>query len=665
MPRLGPLFPLLLVALACDDAGRGVAPVMGQVPAFGISDGAHAGGGAANGDFFFLPPLVPDPSGALAYDQGAFDAGRAPRVVVCRLTSAEPRECETTVRVFAASEIAVSGADEQYHVNWHTDEDGLATDQYYRIAIQEARHAHDGAERWHTLGYADVDPAETGKELRNVVTGEYIGLVDGRTLPIKFRIERSPRCEGRTDCGEAVVTDDGGRVETTTGYAVAEFPEGWLPEGHDVVIVRISRVAIGDGEGESSSCHGWADPPLGYREYEGCYDFETYPEIGTFAKPASVSTCLAAAAGAGDPPVQLYASDPGVPARRLPPTTIAIECAGFDEEEPATTIGFLDRLGRRSWRLAEQAGRALAPRPLYAVDMGRGGSIDDFSHVGWAQPATTTLADPEGDVLDGVVGSTVSLGVRVVSSHTTTSTGPLGLAGYSVSYAVTAPDGSTSTLAATTDGDGHASVALSLAVAGSYAVVATAAQADGAATFSIAASSALPDEVLLTFDTDPDGAAIAPGTVVSQTYAAWGVTLAKASAGTCGTGTAVYANSHGPLPGGGFGFDSGNNTVSVCGANAASDFNETYFGTITATFAESAVRACIDVWPTAAGGVAFLEALDASGAIAARTESAAGVAETICVQPTSGVHGVRFSGKGALHAIFDDMRVTFTDPIIE
>lgn len=39
------------------------------------------------------------------------------------------------------------------------------------------------------LGYVDVDVLSSGSELRNVDTGEFVPLLDGRTLSIKFRLE--------------------------------------------------------------------------------------------------------------------------------------------------------------------------------------------------------------------------------------------------------------------------------------------------------------------------------------------------------------------------------------------------------------------------------------------------------------------------------------------
>ena len=51
-----------------------------------ILDGAHNG----DPDFFFLPPLVPDPSNDPHFDAGKFDATLSPTVEVCRLTG-DPR----------------------------------------------------------------------------------------------------------------------------------------------------------------------------------------------------------------------------------------------------------------------------------------------------------------------------------------------------------------------------------------------------------------------------------------------------------------------------------------------------------------------------------------------------------------------------------------------
>jgi hypothetical protein len=77
------------------------------------------------------------------------------------------------------------------------------------------------------------------------------------------------------------------------------------------------------------------------------------------------------------------------------------------------------------------------------------------------------------------------------------------------------------------------------------------------------------------------------------------------------------------------------------------------------------VQACITATPTGfhglfapPGGVAFLEALDATGNVLSRTESTSQkVAQQLCVQGDR-VAAVRFAGKGSAYAIFDNLTWT-------
>ena len=484
--------PLLLLStlifVACDDAVRSTGPVMGNAPSFAISDGANTGGGPANGDFFFLPPMVPDPSASLAYDAGAFDPDRAPRVEICRLTAVEPRVCAETIRTFESAAITVSTIDEQYQVNWHTDENPLALDQFYRIQVQLPRHSHDGVVQYHTLGYADVDPVNSGRELKNIGTGQVIGLVDGRTLPIKFRIERSPRCAVSDDCVEAIVSDQGGRVETETGYAIAEFPAGWLPEGFSEVEVVIQRVAIGVAPGQEPSCHGTA-----HVQYEGCYDFETFPDVGTFAAPAVISTCIEPDAAAYESQLQLAASDDGANFRILPPRVVTIECEGF--QGTAAPIGFLGRIGERMLAFGERVGVALAPRMLYAVDKGRGGAIDGFSHGGWVLPMSVNRLAPDDEVSLAAAGTALPVSVMVTSAHESDATSGSPLAGIPVTFSLSAGGGTLAVALVVTNADGVASTTWTLGAPGSHLL--TASVAGAALTIPITSVNAVPTTTLL------------------------------------------------------------------------------------------------------------------------------------------------------------------------
>lgn len=159
--------------------------VAGAAPQMAISDAAHSGG---NPGFFFLPPLVPDPSRHPAFDSLGFDASHTPEVRICVVENdrCPPSQTAPFPIVFTMSTgpgsetVSLGETGEHYIVNWHTSELDLDAATTYRIQVLSG-----SAE----LGYADVDVVNSGKELKNVQTGEYVPLLDGRTLPIKFRIE--------------------------------------------------------------------------------------------------------------------------------------------------------------------------------------------------------------------------------------------------------------------------------------------------------------------------------------------------------------------------------------------------------------------------------------------------------------------------------------------
>src|SRR5690606_3346952 len=147
-----------------------------------ISDGAH--GGSVSG-FYFLPPMVPQP----AFD-GVFEADVDPTVEICELddsgllcAGAQPVGFPLVFgRTTGEGAERVRVESHHYILNWHTKDFPLDPDRFYRISVVLGGRV---------LGFADVDVAESGKALKNVDTDEYIALKDGRTLPIKFRIEQS------------------------------------------------------------------------------------------------------------------------------------------------------------------------------------------------------------------------------------------------------------------------------------------------------------------------------------------------------------------------------------------------------------------------------------------------------------------------------------------
>ncbi|MHC4067838.1 MAG: hypothetical protein ACYSUI_25495, partial [Planctomycetota bacterium] len=109
--------------------------------------------------------------------------------------------------------------DEQYIVNWHTDEFDLSSAATYRITVLVS-----GTE----LGFGDVQLGASGSEAKNLTTNETIGLKDGRTLPIKFRIE-----EGAVF---VVPVDEDVTVEALGGEVVLEIPAGALTEETGITV---------------------------------------------------------------------------------------------------------------------------------------------------------------------------------------------------------------------------------------------------------------------------------------------------------------------------------------------------------------------------------------------------------------------------------------------
>ncbi len=196
---------LLLVAAGCSEGGVPTEPVHTGAPLLTVFDGAHDG---IEG-FYFLPSMVKNPSYA-----GTFDPTLSPVVEICETTACTELHQTFSMTVGTGSEpVRLDEVNEHYIVNWHTDKtgpDGLGTEvgQTYRIRVQVAGTV---------LGYADVQMAGNGKEARNTTTDDVIALVDGRTLPIKFRIE-----EGTV----FVVGSGGGTFTSSDGAVTIEVPQG-------------------------------------------------------------------------------------------------------------------------------------------------------------------------------------------------------------------------------------------------------------------------------------------------------------------------------------------------------------------------------------------------------------------------------------------------------
>ncbi len=144
-----------------------------------IEDAAHGGVEGA----WWLPPLVARPD---------FDGDFEPRLAsavqirVLELSSGlEIRRFGPCAGGYASPCVALEGGDDpHYRVNWNTRADELDDELTYRI-LAEVRGRVGGEQ----VAFADVDVVDSGRGLKKVDSDQFVALRDGRTLPIKLRLE--------------------------------------------------------------------------------------------------------------------------------------------------------------------------------------------------------------------------------------------------------------------------------------------------------------------------------------------------------------------------------------------------------------------------------------------------------------------------------------------
>lgn len=388
MRHFSPLpFAALVFALGCGDQPVTAPDSGSRGPRFGISDGAHSGG---NDGFFFLPPVVKEPVGNPEYKDEGFHGGMKPHVRIWALPSAAPcLGSDPPFKDFAPEQILV--ADEKYHVNWDTKEKPLVDGVVYRIVVCVGDVL---------LGYADVEHASNRAELKNINTDEFVALVDGRTLPIKFRIETGALCQFDDVCTSTFVDKDiGGTFYATDQGAAIDFSPSVLPVD---VVVTIERIPVPPG----APCVGVAAVTSAvFQQWEGCYRITTSPDIaafGGFQGPTETNPARAIVAVCIEPGVPASVRDnlvlhkfdaDGDPAVQRPEPVVppfAFPCEGF--EGTPSVEGALTGFARDAFGvLASAFTRLVGPRPLYAVDGGLGCILafgDALSTFFWGLPVT-------------------------------------------------------------------------------------------------------------------------------------------------------------------------------------------------------------------------------------------------------------------------------------
>lgn len=165
----------LFLFAACADRAEVTGPVVHSRPDFTISDAAHDA--AADGRFFFLPPIVSNPPGS----DGELDATLLPRLTV-RVCSLSGAVCGATVATLSAIDASANA----FHVVWKTRSDDLQPGVTYRIEVW----SDFGLATAHRYGFADVRIVANGRDLRELEEAGFVGVVGGANLNIRFRIEK-------------------------------------------------------------------------------------------------------------------------------------------------------------------------------------------------------------------------------------------------------------------------------------------------------------------------------------------------------------------------------------------------------------------------------------------------------------------------------------------
>src|SRR5689334_10289272 len=465
--------PLVIAALtlvmACEGTRPTAAPTAPIDPSKLISDGAHGG----NIDFFFLPPMVSDPSTSANFEPGKFNPNLAPSLTVeiCQLQTSpvdangQPvvTDCVagSPVKKFPAGTITLQNPpDGFYQVVWHVGDSNLDASKFYRIKVLV-----DGSTT--PFGVADIDPVLNMSQLRNARTGEVIPLNENSTLPIKFRIEHgggSTLCGTSTLCISTTVTNNnpsGFQNVTLDGgagsIAGASFPNGWLPPGGpQSVVVTIAQISTlgGGSTTDPAPCHlGLALP-----QYKGCFKFTTTPALqpideggDQFAQPVRVAVCYELDGTGGlEKFAELWSSGPNEPPHPLDDAPDAGLLGAVSRNCTTTPVVIgqsisanpFVRLATSGWQQVKRGVRQLlGVKTVYAVDLGLGGIATAFSNISPVRTQEIVTYTDANLTLDG--GTTTTSTARVIgSNHHATHAFTIGIGGVQVTFTLAPGNGS-------------------------------------------------------------------------------------------------------------------------------------------------------------------------------------------------------------------------------
>lgn len=194
-------------------SGCGMGPPPGVRQQAVIADQAHSGGQAG---FFFLSPIVQHPAPV-----GPFDGTQSPVVEIDEIDPATASVLGVVATYDMTSgprseRVRIDRCEPSYVLKWHTRKLALNSALDYRIQVSLAGR---------TVGFADVDVVDSPRQVRGVDRQNYVPLVNGRTLPIRWFMNP---CAGVV-CHPSDACHDAGICDPSTGQCSNPVKPGACP----------------------------------------------------------------------------------------------------------------------------------------------------------------------------------------------------------------------------------------------------------------------------------------------------------------------------------------------------------------------------------------------------------------------------------------------------
>ncbi|HEY2855055.1 MAG TPA: hypothetical protein VGJ18_19520 [Gemmatimonadaceae bacterium] len=358
-----------------------------------ILDGAHGG----NQSVFFLPPMVSNPQGQPGYG----DPVAAGLPVSFKINQLLSTGCAAQLtKVFTTADVTFDGT--QYQANWNTNDSNLNASCTYRISVIVGSQIE---------AFADVDVVSSGGQLKRVDTQEYVPLLDGRTLPIKVRVEQGVKFCNDANCASQIVPANATTlVSTPDGENAVLFTPGWFDAsalGTDQVIVSVDDITS-SSETSKTGC-GLGVTKMVTPSTAGapvhCVRFTTDPHVTHTTAPVTAAVCLENPNNIPQLLLKYDVNEAPVFLRNVQPPIVCPEQGGGIGS--TSTFGGVVRYALS--RVGHAVQSIFGPRTAYAFDLGAGGAFDGsgFSVIAAGTPvqmvaASDTLPSATaGDQVDG------------------------------------------------------------------------------------------------------------------------------------------------------------------------------------------------------------------------------------------------------------------------